>query len=628
MGLEYNNYSSTGTSNGFERPLKPSAERASVSLTIKGIASHSMPAPLSIGRTSALSLSDSIPASSHKPTSNFDQRRASTISVQSFPPRSPRAEHVRPSKPVYNPSTPPTPSTSSEDGAVPRSARSNVVFMKSPAESMRPASPKASSHKTRDDTHSRKRESHGKTDRNEKSRRYEEDDREDSHRRSRRASDTRSRKDEHEHRKSGSERSSKRKDHHSTRTSEDDSLQYQRASQSSKHGRSRRYSSASQSDEEAGSQKNSKEKRARRMSSDDDRPKIRSSKRMSEDGDYERSSAYKSRRRNREDALDYGEYDDTRRSRDDRHDRYRSPDRDGLKGDRRHRDDRYHDRYDGCRDGYRDGRYDRDTRNHRNPYHSGDYNRHYGTGRNAYDQESDREASYRPHNDYDRVVRRDGSRDRHEGRDSSRYLSRRESPERNGESSRPRSSSFREYKLSYEGTPAPPPGLSELPPPPPLSPRKRKTSRDLESGTLDEDEDGRKAKRPKLARQQASIAPPASPPPPSPPTLNALAGPEVLPVADGAVAPNPKEHEVPTPPFATTPAASARARDDEGRQERQRKRSIFPDRSRIGNLGQGKTLDLDRERRVYSKTFVGLGRLQGYMVSKTGDGALGRGTFG
>jgi hypothetical protein len=172
--------------------------------------------------------------------------------------------------------------------------------------------------------------------------------------------------------------------------------------------------------------------------------------------------------------------------------------------------------------------------------------------------------------------------------------------------------------------PAPPPSLPDIPPPPPSPGLKRK------SPPLEGDAEGvdRAHKRPKLVRQEASSSHPAEQP-----SLPAKPLPPIPLPASGARTPNPQlrvvkeEVRVSTPTSLTESQASRNLKEEEARQDRARKRDLFPDRSRIG-LGQGRRLDIAREAKIYGKKFTGLGRLEGYKMVKSGDGNLGRGTFG
>lgn len=365
-----------------------------------------------------------------------------------------------------------------------------------------------------------------------------------------------------------------------------------------------------------------------------DRPEQRTSHRLPGD-DRERDYYRSSRSKRHDDGLDYetggavhgsdayGRYaKDDRRTRPE-YDDHRSRGRDRY-DDRDYRHDRH--RHDGYRDeersSYRRG-------DHDGPYRAGIRRDHDDVRGDRY-TEDDR--SYR-HRDMRDDRDRDYGRARGIDRTDERHA--RSPLVRPADEPRPRSPIAWTHapqrgqipkppspRRDLE-PPAPPPTMPDLPPPPPSPPGLKRKPSPIE---IAGEEEYRVNKRPKLSRQEPAIAIIPAPPPalpqevPPPPLLEA-----------GAVTPNPQLAEPQIDTRVSTPVPDQPVRnhdqDEIFRQERKQKRDLFPDRSRIG-LGQGKRLDLIREAKIYGKAFAGLGRLEGYKVSKTGDGALGRGTFG
>jgi hypothetical protein len=371
-----------------------------------------------------------------------------------------------------------------------------------------------------------------------------------------------------------------------------------------------------------------------------DRPEQRTSRRLPED-DRDRDHHRSSRIRRNDDGLDYENAGDSQGS--EPRDRYRGdsrrerPDYDDYRNGRR---DRYDDRRSDRDSRYRHDRYRPDERSYRrddyddDPYRSG--------GRRDYDDDWD--VPYRggghSHRGKQRERYDDRERDLEDGRARGRYhedhRGARSPLLRPAGEARPRSpiawthapqrNSGRTVTIEQPDLepPAPPPELPDVPPPPPSPPKKRKTP----PPDIASDEQNRATKRPKLTRQEPSTLDAPSPPR----TSGALRGAPLPPLpASGAVTPNPELMAIKSEPRIPTPipvqAVRTQDRDEEFRQERKHRRDLFPDRSRIG-LGQGKRLDFERETKAYGKAFAGLGRLEGYKVVKSNDGALGRGTFG
>ena len=373
----------------------------------------------------------------------------------------------------------------------------------------------------------------------------------------------------------------------------------------------------------------------RPLNGNPEQPEQRTSRRLPDDPrdrDHHRSSRTS---RRPDDGLDYEmfEYEEAHRydgrsrhvgSSQSYHDGYRSSGR-----------DRYDD--------YRDDRRDR-YREDREPYRRGPHDDSYrGYGREREDRRVDPPRDRPGHP----LPSRPSRPERYDGRD--RDVAPGRLGERSMEDDRPsrsplhrgndysqppnRAHSLKREKVSGGRSPplpsapefpAPPPSLPDFPPPPPSPGLKRKSPPpEGDPEALD-----KAHKRPKLVRQEASSSHPAEQP-----VLPAKPPPPISLPASGARTPNPQlraikeEVRVPTPTSLTESQASRNLKDEEARQDRARKRDLFPDRSRIG-LGQGRRLDIAREAKIYGKTFAGLGRLEGYKMVKSGDGNLGRGTFG
>ena len=366
-----------------------------------------------------------------------------------------------------------------------------------------------------------------------------------------------------------------------------------------------------------------------------DRPEQRSSRRLPED-DREREPHRSSRTRRNDDALDY-DFDEGGSHGNQSYDRYSRDSRRGRADYDDHRGsgrDRY-DNYDYRDD--RDSRYrhDRYRPDERSSHRRRDYDDHYRAGSRR-DYGDVRDASFREddHAYRSRDMRDDRDMEYNRTRGIAREGDRRPKSPLPGPVVEPRPRSpiawthapQREHVAKPNRTPseleppAPPPSLPHVPPPPPSPPLLKRKSPPPDFA---EDDQTRANKRPKLSRQETSVF--AARQPSNEPLQ------EIPPPPTGAATPDPQLLELPVEPQVPTPVPErpirSKDRDEKLRQERKLKRDLFPDRSRIG-LGQGKRLDFDRESKTYGKAFVGLGRLEGYKVSKTNDGALGRGTFG
>ena len=366
-----------------------------------------------------------------------------------------------------------------------------------------------------------------------------------------------------------------------------------------------------------------------------EQPEQRTSRRLPEDSwdrDHHRSSRIP---RRPDDGLDYETFDHEEARRYDGRSRHAGSSQSYHDGYRSSGRDRYDDYRDDRRDRYRD---DRDS--YRRGAHHDSY-RSYGRDHDDRRIDPPRERLGHPlpsrpsrperHEERDRDFDRGrrGDRGIEDDRPSRSPLHRgneySQPPIRTGLSTQERNDGLRSPAMpSAPEPPAPPPSLPDIPPPPPSPGLKRK------SPPPEGDTDGvdRLHKRPKLVRHEASSSNPAEQP-----TLPAKPAPPMSLPASGARTPNPQlrlvkeEVRVSTPTSLLESQASRHLRDEEARQDRARKRDLFPDRSRIG-LGQGRRLDIVREAKTYGKTFVGLGRLEGYKMVKSGDGNLGRGTFG